>query len=274
MKKMAICLFALALAACVSSAAMAGGDPFSTVRTNSGEEAKWEFEGHVLTPSPSHRTANWLYAPSESDDPAHRAEIAACTGGVVDYFDARYATPDLAFLCENYDVVYTWANYAFADRELFGDILADFVDCGGCVVLGQWCAPTAGNYLGGDIMNDPAYRVVASGTYSASSTCWIGDCASECIWGGVSTLCATYHDILTPDPVNGHPCGTYCDGAITYFGHNSAYAGRIHYVSGAGGQPVGGSGPDWGTFLCNLCNCPGATATEGTTWGNVKTLYR
>ena len=64
MKKMAICLFALALAACMSSAAMAGGDPFSTVRTNSGEEAKWEFEGHVLTPSPSHRTANWLYAPS------------------------------------------------------------------------------------------------------------------------------------------------------------------------------------------------------------------
>jgi len=49
-----------------------------------------------------------LYAPADADDPAYRAAIAALTGGVVDYFDARAATPTAVQLAA-YECVYTMA---------------------------------------------------------------------------------------------------------------------------------------------------------------------
>ena len=43
-------------------------------------------------------------------------------------------------------------NYPLYDNDAMGDNLADYVDHGGRVILGQWCFPTAGNYLAGRIM--------------------------------------------------------------------------------------------------------------------------
>ena len=52
---------------------------------------------------------------------------------VVDYFDARVATPSLAQL-QLYDVVVAWTNSQFFNPVAIGNVLADYVDAGGRVV--------------------------------------------------------------------------------------------------------------------------------------------
>ncbi|HCQ03237.1 MAG TPA: hypothetical protein DIT99_22270, partial [Candidatus Latescibacteria bacterium] len=53
----------------------------------------------------------------------------------VDYFDARSGLPTLDLL-KTYDLVMTWPNYQYADPTGMGNILADYVDQGGNVLLG------------------------------------------------------------------------------------------------------------------------------------------
>jgi len=103
---------------------------------NTGEERPVEFTGHVLTlgESSSGSCGSILYAPSEGDSSAFRTALsAACGGATVDYYDASVATPNLPLLL-TYDCVLTWANYAYADSNAFGDNLADYVDAGGKVI--------------------------------------------------------------------------------------------------------------------------------------------
>ena len=136
---------------------MTGGPAAAT--TNTGKAGGGPLGNHVLSEQQVLQSGI-LYAPSEDDDPAFRAAVAAITGGAVDYFDARAGTPDLATL-QGYHCVYTWANSAFADNVLFGDRLANFVDSGGSVVLGAFSAYTTGNYLSGAIMGarvQPGHR--------------------------------------------------------------------------------------------------------------------
>ena len=52
---------------------------------------------------------------------------------LVDYFDARLATPSLAELL-TYDTVIVISNSSFADPVGVGDVLADYVDAGGTVI--------------------------------------------------------------------------------------------------------------------------------------------
>jgi len=52
----------------------------------------------------------------------------------VDTFDATTGTPTLSYL-QNYDAVLVWSNYAFDNSAALGDVLADYVDSGGGVVV-------------------------------------------------------------------------------------------------------------------------------------------
>ncbi|MGB0386792.1 MAG: choice-of-anchor D domain-containing protein [Ardenticatenaceae bacterium] len=52
----------------------------------------------------------------------------------VDWYDTRNNTPTLAELSA-YDAVLTWTNYDHADPEALGNVLADYVDAGGAVVV-------------------------------------------------------------------------------------------------------------------------------------------
>jgi hypothetical protein len=110
--------------------------------------------------------AGLLYAPSEADNAAFRAAVSALIGAPVDYFDARSGTPTVAQMSA-YAAVLLWADYSFADKVALGNNLADYVDAGGAVILGQWCLPTAGNYLWGRIMTQPGYC-------PATGTSWDG----------------------------------------------------------------------------------------------------
>jgi hypothetical protein len=186
-----------------------------------------------------------LYAPSEADDPAYRAAIATLIGGTVDYFDARIGTPTAAQLAA-YDCVHTWADFAYQDRVLFGDRLADYVDGGGRVILGVFCTFTSGNSLGGRIMT-AAYCPVTSpaGSNHFSNSAYVGDGVTS-LHAGVLAYDGMFRDILVTQGagiVDGH----YADGEIA-----QAYRpdGRVIYSNGIGAAPLAGTG-DWNQIIAD-----------------------
>ncbi len=132
-----------------------------------------------------------LYCPANPDNPTYRAELSALLDSPVDYFDPRTATPTLEELMP-YACVQTWANYAYADKFAMGDVLADYVDAGGKVILGQWCLPTAGNYLSGRIMDE--YCPATASSYLSDS--YAGD-GFMCPTIGVSDFSSSYCDQTT-----------------------------------------------------------------------------
>jgi len=187
-----------------------------------------------------------LYAPSNPDNAAFRAEIEALTGSACDYYDARTGTPSLAMLQE-YECVMTWVNYAYADNEAMGDVLADYVDAGGHVLLGQWCLPTAGNFLSGRIMTDDYCPTTATTQTSAS---YMGD-GFGCEFYGVTTLDASYCDQMTLRPGPTFGAGTWSTGTLVAGWRMDKY---VKYAAGHTGGSY--STGDWAQFTVNLCSCP------------------
>jgi hypothetical protein len=202
-----------------------------------------------------------LYAPSDPDDPTYRAQIAAAAGGAsVSYFDARAATPTLAQLLP-YDVVYTWVNYAYFDNVGMGNVLADYVDQGGNVVLGAFCTYTSGYYLAGRVMTS-AYSPVWSptGTNHYSFANYAGD-GVTCLYNGVSTaLGCQFRDVLSLQG-GGTFDGLYADGEICHAYQTARPvpgAGTIVYSNGVGRSTFVSSGlatGEWGRATANSGTC-------------------
>jgi len=187
-----------------------------------------------------------LYAPSEADDPAFRAAIAAFVDGNVDYWDARAATPTLDDL-DGYECVMTWANSSYDDNEAFGDNLAAFADAGGSVVLGAFAAYTSGHFLSGDIMG-PDYSPVVGGSNHFSESAYAGDGVTA-LYDGVSSFSATFRDILTLQG-EGVQDGSFEDDEIA-----AAYQPGVGvvYANGAGGLPIDGNDEDYPRLIANAC---------------------
>jgi hypothetical protein len=256
----------LALVLLLATAVFGMTYPALAAMTNLGEDLPLVPSQNVLTPDDG-RSGRMLYCPSEADDPGYRAQIAALTGDVVDYFDTRIANPGAALL-NTYDCVYVWANYAFFDNVGLGDQLAAFVDQGGTVILGSFCTYTSGNYLSGMIMT-AAYSPVwsPSGTNHFVSSNYAGD-GTTCIHTGVTFYECTYRDYLTLQGtgiVDGH----YVDGEIAH-----AYRPdfKVIYSNGSGGAPLSGTG-DWARLVANACMCTGPTPVEQSTWGQIKSRF-
>ena len=207
-----------------------------------------------------------LYGPSEGDDPAFRADLAAAIGGTVDYFDASSSTPSVDFLME-YDCVLVWANFAFADADLYGDNLAAFADMGGAVQLGAFCAYTSGNSLGGAVMT-PAYCPVVGGSNNFFFDTYSGD-GTTCITDDAAGAGGTYRDILSLQGA-GNVGGTFNDGEI-FIGYNDGFAPNVTYVNGAGGTPLDGANPGMVAAVGAACTCTGGgVPVEESTWGSLK----
>lgn len=262
---------ALALLAVVGIVAMPASA--ATLR-NAGSQVPAVFHGNVLTPPSELNGSGMLYAPSEADDPAYRAGIAASMicGSTVDYFDARYGTPTTSAMSA-YHAVHTWANYAYLDPTGFGNNLAAYVDMGGCntVVLGAFCTYCSGNCLRGAIMACPYCPVTSpslSNHFSAAG--WSGDyatCPDEV--GATVGWQAFYRDYLAIQSC-GSLCGTFTDGEIAVAVNTP---GTVHYVNGSGGSPILWDANIEKVVANAACDC-GPVPTLETTWGHVKDLYR
>ncbi len=114
--------------------------------------------------------------------------------GAVDYYDASSATPTLAQLAR-YDAVITWPNYGYADQVAMGDVLADYADIGGKVILGGFCWYTIGNHLDGAIITggySPLDVTTGSNHYAAANLGAFD--GSHPIMQNVTAASSTYRD--------------------------------------------------------------------------------
>jgi hypothetical protein len=116
----------------------------------------------------------------------------------VDIYNAQAGTPTLGELSA-YQAVLVWSNYTFADNVGLGNVLADYADAGGGVVLATFCYYDATGWnLSGRIMDDgysPLNPVNSSfawadlGTYDPNHP----------IMQGVSAISGYFRDITTVD---------------------------------------------------------------------------
>jgi hypothetical protein len=190
--------------------------------------------------------ASLLIAPSESDNPAFRAEVAGLLGDTVDYYDARVATPTLGDLSA-YDAVFTWANFAYFDEVGFGDVLADYVDAGGRVILGAFTTYTSGNNLSGDIMTSGYSPVTSpSGSNHFAPSAYVGD--GVVLWCDVDEYTATYRDFVVLQG-SGILDGTFADGEIA-----AAYRPDLGVIYLGGMETIGGVSGDYAQLLVNAVN--------------------
>jgi hypothetical protein len=214
----------------------------------------------LLLNTPSLQASSLLQANSEGDDAAYRAAIAGFMGpgSAVNYFDTRFGTPTLSQLLP-YAAVSTWANYAHADRVGLGNVLADYVDAGGVVILSSFSTFTSGNYLAGRIMTSgysPVYSPTGGNHFSSSP--YAGD--GSLFYSGVGGLTAAYRDRLALQGA-GVADGHYADGEILV-----AYRPDFHvfYMNGTGNNALGSTG-DWARLEANLATYAGTGVPEPST---------
>lgn len=198
-----------------------------------------------------------LFAPAEADDESYRASIAAFTGGVVDYVDARDVTPQLEDLQDDYDCVVTFPDQPYDDATAMGDVLAEFVDAGGVVSLGVFSTYSGGNALGGAIM-EVGYSPVSSptGDNHFELSAYAGDGASI-LHDGVTAYAGRLRDVLVLQG-EGLQDGSFQDGEIA-----TAYRPdfRVVYLNGSGHDDFEGTG-DWPRLVANSCAAAFATPTS------------
>jgi len=109
----------------------------------------------------------------------------------VDIEDWSATTPTLQHLTE-YGCVYTWSNYNYADRVGLGDVLADYVDLGGTVVINGFCWTSKWG-LGGRIQIDGDYAPLTHNGNCAYSYTDLGSYDSgHPFMDGVSSISDVY----------------------------------------------------------------------------------
>ena len=193
-----------------------------------------------------------MYAPANPDNLAFRNALSAMLGQPVDYFDVRTATPTVDEMAE-YCAVLTWANYAYADKVLMGDRLAEYVDDGGKAILGQWCLPTAGNYLAGEIMADGYCPATASSyTYYGAYQ----DDGTDCVHCMVNEYEPTYRDLATAEE-GAETDGTFIDGKPAVIWRPDR---RVYYSAGHTGNSFSYVAGDYERLTANMVQCTGAQA--------------
>ncbi len=205
--------------------------------------------GQLVAAGGTREPVGILYCPSNPDNATFRAEVSAITGEPVDYLDARFGTPTLEQMQE-YRAVFTWVNYAYADKWVFGETLADYVDLGGHVILGQW------SFAGFSSGSAEWARIIMPDYCPVTSTYWtsasyMGD-GVGCQYQGVATLASNYVDQL--NLVDG-PCwgsGTWNTGKLVAAWRLDK---GVTYVSGHTGGSF--STGDWAQLTANIVMCYG-----------------
>src|ERR1043166_3025562 len=195
--------------------------------------------------------------------------VTAC-----DFFDAFSSTPTLAQL-EQYNIVFAFSNNAWNDATAMGNVLADYEDAGGVVVVSTFAYDNRGGWL-------LAGRWVTGGysPYNSSNvTDFVTNTANitqpgNCLMQGVTNLTAFYRNgvTLTSGAVS---VADWTDGpsAVAYKANNGYTAAGINAYLGVVAQPITG---DWGKTIVNAGRCyllpcgtpsptPTATATATAT---------
>ncbi|MBN2098470.1 MAG: hypothetical protein JW753_02620 [Dehalococcoidia bacterium] len=117
----------------------------------------------------------------------------------VDVFEAREGTPSLPLL-QGYDAVLVWSAYAFADAVALGDVLADYADSGGGVVVATWVWVGSPWGLEGRLMDEWYTPFVRAGSslFSDASLGWHN--TAHPIMAGIGSISGYYRDSVSVIP--------------------------------------------------------------------------
>ncbi len=114
----------------------------------------------------------------------------------------------------NFDVVVVASNSSWYNQIQIGDVLADYVDAGGRVVLLGLNFHGTGNWvLQGRIMT-PDYSPISAVTTYSSSSASLGTLVSHPITEGVSSLTFSYYAYVTSTQGQGQSLGTLTNGYL------------------------------------------------------------
>ena len=107
----------------------------------------------------------------------------------VDAFDARNITPTLSQLSQ-YDSVLIWGDYSFNDGVTFGNVLADYVDAGGGVLVAVFALDNSTGYAIQGRLRSGGYLpfVTATSSSGVSGLTLVKDDASHPIVQGINSF--------------------------------------------------------------------------------------
>ncbi len=173
----------------------------------------------------------------------------------VDLFDAFSGTPTLQQL-QQYNIVYAFSNNGWNDAFAMGNVLADYQDGGGVVVVGTFAWDNRGPWLLGGRWVTGGYSPFSS----SSTTNFSFNTANitqpgHPLMQGVSSLSAFYRNGLTL--AGGSSVADWTDGppAVAYKTNNGTTAVGINAYLGYLNQFSG----EWGRLIVNagrwLANC-------------------
>ena len=200
-----------------------------------------------------------LYCPTQADSPRFRTELAAILNSNVDYLDTRATTPTLAELMP-YEAVIHWVNYPHADAVAMGDVLADYAEAGGRVILGMWALSGGGqyNYLQGRLAEEYDIAYIEGMDWQGGD--YAGD-GTDCVHDGITFYGTPWRDLIT----DVHPKAWYDGHLLDTDGDSSIavafwYDRSVYYVSGFDGG-INGPG-QWADLMASIARCP-ATELRG-----------
>jgi N-acetylneuraminic acid mutarotase len=172
---------------------------------------------------------------------------------VCDLFDAANGTPTLSQL-EQYNIVFAFSNNGWNNATGMGDVLADYQDAGGVVVVGTFAYDSRGPWL-------LAGRWVTGGYTPFNSSANINfstntaniTMPAHCLMQGVSTLTAFYRNGVTLTS-GATAVAVWTDGppAVAYKANNGHTAVGINAYLGQNPQNFSG---DWGKTIVNAGRC-------------------
>jgi N-acetylneuraminic acid mutarotase len=195
-----------------------------------------------------------------------RTQLLAEAGvSAVDLFDATTGTPTLAQL-QQYTEVVAWSNNAWFDATAMGNVLADYQDAGGVVVVTTFAFDNRGGWLlGGRWVTGGYTPFNATATTNFSNASLGSSLAGHPLMQGVSTLSAFFRNGVTLT-AGATQVATYTDSipivaVKTTNGHTgvaiNGYLGYLNMFSG-----------DWAHLIVNAARwlapgvpCGSVTAT-------------
>jgi hypothetical protein len=200
----------------------------------------------------------------------------------VDVINASATTPSLVQLSA-YDAVIVWSNVNFADSVALGNVLADYVDAGGGVVVAVFACSTvsANRWIGGRWQT--GYEVILDQGDTTFGTAFLGtvNAPGHALMNGVSTfdggsssfrptstalaagatLVASWNDGKVLAAVGGNPKRV----DLGFYPPSSACSGSLWSVASDGGRLMANAL----SFAAGACNntvasyCTSSTTTHG-----------
>ena len=185
----------------------------------------------------------------------------------VDLFDAFSGTPTLQQL-QQYNIVYAFSNNGWFDATAMGNVLADYQDAGGIVVVSTFAWDNRGPWLlaGRWITDGYSPYNSTSQTNFTSNTANITQ-PGHPLMQGVSSLTSFFRDGVTLTG-GAASVAVWTDGppAVSYQTHTGTTAVGINAYLGSNPQNFSG---DWGRVIVNagrwLLNCQGVSPTPTST---------